>query len=155
MRDGEHTRNVVENSQRNVNHYSSKSYEDDFPDLAASMSSVSKRKQRIDLDTKQHTTTETVEKRKQKIDLDSKQNTTTEETNQDFSNKIETFKPFDICFRNRRNYSPQRSQFITEHKGTHFKHQVLRPGMVLLKRYISIRDQVNFIETESILQFFN
>ncbi|KAK1563048.1 hypothetical protein Q3G72_021453 [Acer saccharum] len=50
---------------------------------------------------------------------------------------FEPFKPFDICF-SRKNY------FNAEGTG---RSSVLRPGMVLLKRYINVRDQIQIVKT--------
>ncbi|KAK2647487.1 hypothetical protein Ddye_014976 [Dipteronia dyeriana] len=103
--------------------FSGRSYEEEYPPLGA-ITSLG-RKMRIETSTPSSENYFDHEDGTKKLDFS------------EDSPYFEPFTPFDICF-SRKNY------FNVEGTG---HSSVLRPGMVVLKRYINVRDQIQIVKT--------
>ncbi|KAI9154607.1 hypothetical protein LWI28_028784 [Acer negundo] len=111
-------------SSESSRQFSGRSYEEEYPPLGA-ITSLG-RKMRIET-----STTPSSENY-----FEHEQGTRKLDFSED-SPYFEPFKPLDICFSRKKYFSAE---------GTG-RSSVLRPGMVLLKRYINVRDQIHIVKT--------
>lgn len=91
--------------------------------------------------------------RKKRVPKSHSSQTVTKDTYKlDSSEGFHNFEPFDICFSRNRNYEARKGlPYEREQTKEGAREGVLRPGMVLLKNYLPLSDQVSNYALHSIM----